>query len=198
MKFGYARVSTMIQMHGNSLEEQKNELLAAGVPEANIISEQYTGKTVFRPKFKKLLATLQKGDELFCTKLDRFARNSEEGLRAIRELTEKGVKVYILNFGGLDHPFDNSPIGKFQFTMLLAVAEWERSMILERTAAGKTIARTKEGYREGRPPIASKKIELAMELLRHRSYREVTELTGISRATLYRYNAKRKVRENSV
>ncbi len=192
MKFGYARVSTLIQTHGNSLEEQKNELLQAGVPEEHIIYEQYTGKTVHRPKFQKLLMSLQYGDALYCTKIDRFARNSEEGLKAIRELTKKGVQVYILNFGGPHHPFDTSPMGKFMFSMLLAVAEWERSMIMERTAAGKAIAKTKDGFREGRPPVSPKKVELALSLLQTRPVHEVSELTGISRATLYRYRAKQE------
>lgn len=192
VKYGYARVSTMIQTHGNSLEEQKQKLLQAGVPEENIVTEQYSGKTVMRPKFEALLQRLQHGDSLYCAKLDRFARNSEEGQRVIRELTERGVAVYILNIGGCKHPFDSSPMGKFQYQVLLAFAELERSQILERTAAGKAIARTKSGYREGRPPIKSVRIENALMLLKTKTYKEVAEITGISRATLYRYRVKAK------
>ena len=178
MKYGYARVSTLVQLKGNSLEDQRQKLKEAGVPEENIVTEQYSGKTTSRPKFQELIAKLQSGDELFCTKLDRFARNAEEGQRVIRELTERNVAVYILNIGGNRHPFDNS-----------AIAEFERAQIIERTAAGKAIARTRNGFREGRPPISRIKIDHALELLETRTYREVSAITGISRSTLAKYKA---------
>ena len=186
MKYGYARVSTLVQLKGNSLEDQRQKLREAGVPEENIVTEQYSGKTTSRPKFQELIAKLQSGDELFCTKLDRFARNAEEGQRVIRELTERNVAVYILNIGGNRHPFDNSAIGKLQYEVLLAVAEFERAQIIERTAAGKAIARTRNGFREGRPPISRIKIDHALELLETRTYREVV---AISRSTLAKYKA---------
>lgn len=189
MKYGYARVSTLVQLKGNSLEDQRQKLKEAGVPEENIVTEQYSGKTTSRPKFQELITKLQSGDELFCTKLDRFARNAEEGQRVIRELTERNVAVYILNIGGNRHPFDNSAIGKLQYEVLLAVAEFERAQIIERTAAGKAIARTRNGFREGRPPISKIKIEHALELLETRTYREVVAITGISRSTLAKYKA---------
>ena len=197
MKYGYVRVSTLLQKRGNSLDDQKQQLLAAGVPESHIVEEYYSGKHTNRPKFQQLLATLKSGDSLYCAKLDRFARNAEEGQRVIRELTERNIAVYILNIGGTHHPFDNSPVGKLQYTMLLAFAEFERMQILERTAAGKAIARTKEGYREGRPPIARERIEEAMELLQTMTYKEVAKQTGISRTTLARYKAKYKKTQNS-
>lgn len=197
MKYGYARVSTLIQVRGNSLEDQKHQLLEAGVPEENIVEEQYSGKTTDRPKFTALIQHLQPGDELFCTKLDRFARNAEEGQHVIRELTERNVAVYILNIGGSHHPFDNSPIGRLQYQVLLAVAEFERSQILERTAAGKAIARTKAGYREGRPPIPEIKIKHAMSLMKTMPVKEVIEITGIARSTLYKYWHLYRVKEKN-
>lgn len=51
MKYGYARVSTLVQLKGNSLEDQRQKLKEAGVPEENIVTEQYSGKTTSRPKF---------------------------------------------------------------------------------------------------------------------------------------------------
>ena len=81
-------------------------------------------------------------------------------------------------------------MGNFFLAVLLAVAELERNMIIERTQAGKEIARTKAGFREGRPPISPTKIKYALDLLKEHSYKEVTEITGISKATLTR--AKRK------
>lgn len=186
MKYGYARVSSIVQLKGNSLEEQTAELLKAGVSADCIVTEQYTGKILKRPKFKQLIDALQPGDELICCKLDRFARNAEDGLKTVRELLERGIIIRILNIGN-GQPFDNSPIGQLLFTMLLAFAQFERELILERTAAGKAIAKTKDGFREGRPPIPNVRIQTALSLLKDHTYKEVVQMTGISRATLARY-----------
>lgn len=120
------------------------------------------------------------------TKLDRFARNVPEGIILIKQLFSQDVKVHILNIGLLE----NTYMGNFFLAVLLAVAELERNLIIERTQAGKEIARTKAGFREGRPPISPTKIKYALDLLKEHSYKEVTEITGISKATLTR--AKRK------
>lgn len=186
MKYGYARVSSIVQLKGNSLEEQTAELLKAGVSADCIVTEQYTGKTLKRPKFKQLIDALQPGDELICCKLDRFARNAEDGLKTVRELLERGIIIRILNIGN-GQPFDNSPMGQLLFTMLLAFAQFERELILERTATGKAIAKTKDGFREGRPPIPNVRIQTALSLLKDHTYKEVVQMTGISRATLARY-----------
>lgn len=188
MIYGYARVSAKTQLKGNSLEEQRTELERNGCE--IIVEEQFTGKTTTRPKFKELtMHQLQPGDTLIVTKLDRFARNVTEGISTIRYLFGKGVKVHVLNVGLLE----NTAMGNFFITTLLAVAELERSMILERTAAGKEIARSRNGFKEGRPTIPKAKIELAMKLLEGYSYKDVAEMTGISIATLARY--KRKLRQ---
>ena len=183
MKYGYARVSALVQLKGNSLEEQQRELMNAGVTPNNIVYEQDTGKTTARPEFEALLRKLSPGDELVCCKLDRFARNAEDGLRTVRQLSEKGIVVNILNIGRID----NSAVGKLTLTIMLAFAEFERAQIIERTAAGKAIARTRNGFREGRPPYKKAVIDHAMELLKDHTYKEVVEITGISRATLARY-----------
>ena len=197
MKYGYARVSALVQLKGNSLEEQRNELLQAGVDEKNIIYEQFAGKTTARPKFENLINNLKAGDELICCRLDRFARNAEDGLRTVRQLSDRGIVVNILNIGRID----NTAVGKLTLTIMLAFAEFERSMILERTAAGKAVAKTKAGYREGRPPYKKAVIDNAMELLKTHTYKEVAEITGISRATLARYKqryvAEQRVKSDS-
>ena len=77
-------------------------------------------------------------------------------------------------------------MGNFFITTLLAVAELERNMIIERTQSGKIIARTKAGYKEGRPPMPAAKLKYALELLESHSYKEVAEITGISVSTLVR------------
>ena len=180
MIYGYARVSSKKQLHGNSLEEQTATLTANGA--TSITAEQFTGKTTSRPKLQALIDSLQAGDTLMVTKLDRLARNVTEGIELIRALFKKDVKVHVLNIGLLE----NTSMGNFFITTLLAVAELERSMIIERTQAGKEVARTKAGFREGRPPLPEKKLLYALELLKDHSYKEVSDITGISKATLCR------------
>ena len=184
MIYGYARVSSKKQLHGNSLEEQAATLTANGA--TSITAEQFTGKTTSRPKLQALIDSLQTGDTLMVTKLDRLARNVTEGIELIRALFKKDVKVHVLNIGLLE----NTSMGNFFITTLLAVAELERSMIIERTQAGKEVARTKAGFREGRPPLPEKKLLYALELLKTHSYKEVVDITGISKATLCRAKQK--------
>ena len=187
MIYGYARVSAKTQLKGNSLEEQKKELKKSGCE--IIVEEQFTGKTTERPKFEKLIKQLKSGDTLIVCKLDRFARNVTEGIAIIKELFRKGVRVHVLNVGLLE----NTAMGNFFITTLLAVAELERCMILERTASGKEIARMRSGYKEGRPPVPKERISLAMQLLDSHTYKEVSDMTGISTATLARYRRKQKL-----
>ncbi|HCW53079.1 MAG TPA: resolvase [Clostridium sp.] len=91
-------------------------------------------------------------------------------------------------------------MGQFFITTLLAVAEMERNMIVERTQAGKAIARQKEGFKEGRPQkYTNKQLDNAISMLSvnggDKSYNEVAELQGISKSTLIRENNKRKIKE---
>lgn len=192
MIIGYARVSSKTQLKGNSLDEQKNELKVNGCEV--IIPEQHTGKTTNRPEFKKLIEeTLQSGDTLMVTKLDRLARTVSEGIDAVRYLFSKGVRVHVLNVGLLE----NTPMGNFFLTTLLAVAELERCMILERTAAGKEIARSKPGYRDGRPPkYTQEQLAWAAQLKDEgNSYKEIEKKTKISKSTLQRFLWRQKLSE---
>ena len=82
---------------------------------------------------------------------------------------------------------DNTPNSKLMRQIFFAFAEYERNMIVERTQAGKEIAKQREDFREGRPKKYSKKqIEHALELLKEKSYKQVEEITGISKSTLIR------------
>lgn len=183
MIYGYARVSTIAQCkNGNSLEEQNEALTAYGCNE--IITETYTGKTTERPQFNELLKRLHSGDTLVVTKLDRFARTVIEGVLTVRTLFERGVKVHILNIGLIE----NTLTGNLILTVFLAFAEFERGMIIERTQAGKAVARTQPGYHEGRPKkYTPAQINHALELLNSgSSYRQVEAMTGISKSTLIR------------
>lgn len=187
MKYGYARVSTYSQAKdGNSLEGQRELLEKEGCD--IIVHDTYTGTKTDRPEFSKLIKKLKDGDTLVVSKLDRFSRSASDGIKLVDELLNIGVKVHILNMGLID----NTPTGRLIKNIFLSFAEFERDMIVERTRAGKEIAKTKEGYKEGRPKkYGSKQIEHALELLEDNSYKRVEELTGISKSTLIR--AKKKL-----
>ena len=183
MIYGYARVSTAAQgRDGNSLEDQVAALQKYGCQE--IIEEAFTGKTMERPKFQLLLEHLQEGDTLVVCKLDRFARTAIEGVQTVRELFERGVRVHILNMGLIE----NTLTGNLILTVMLAFAEYERGMIVERTQTGKAVARQDPNFRDGRPKkFSPQQLRLALELLdQGRTYRQITELTGISKSTLTR------------
>lgn len=182
MKYGYIRVSTRGQAsEGNGLEAQREALKAAGAEK--LFEDVMTGKVVDRPAFDEMLENVQHGDEIMVTKLDRFARSVSQASELIGKLLDDGVTVYVLNVGKLD----NSPSGKLMRNMLLAFAEFERDLILERTQEGKAIARQKPDYHEGRPPKFSRQqIKHALELLKDYSYSQVSEMTGISKSTLVR------------
>ena len=177
MRYGYARVSTV----GQDLQAQIDALKAEGCDV--IYSEKFTGTRTDRPEFQRLLAELKAGDTLVVTKLDRFARSTLEAIQTIRDLFERGVKVHVLNIGVVE----NTPSGRLIFNVLSAFAEFERDLIVERTQEGKEIAKQRPDFREGRPPkYTRKQIEHALGLLGSHSYREVEEMTGISKSTLLR------------
>ena len=145
MRKGYGRVSSKGQEQGNSLDDQERQLKEAGCDE--IILETYTGTKMDRPKFTKLLETLQRGDTLVVCKLDRFARTAREGLEVVEDLMARGVKVHILNMGLIE----DTPMGRVILTVMLAFAQFERDSIVERTSAGTALAKEKEDFTEGRP-----------------------------------------------
>lgn len=183
MIYGYARVSTKGQSRdGNSLTEQEERLRHEGC--GTVYHDSYTGTKMDRPEFTKLLSVLQSGDKLIVTKLDRFARTAADGIKMIQTLLARGISVHVLNMGLID----NTPNGKLMVTMLLAFAEFERDMILERTSAGKAMARANNPeWREGRNRISVAGFD--DYLTKHRkgemTVEECCKELGISRSTWY-------------
>ena len=186
MVYGYARVSTkMQQKDGNSLEAQEVMLRDSGA--TVIYKDIITGTKVSRPQLNELLEVIQSGDTLVVCKLDRVARSLSQGSELVNELISKGIRVNILNIGVMD----NAPASRLTRNIFFAFAEYERDMIIERTSEGRQIARQSETYVEGRPKkFSAQQIELALNLLEDKSYKEVSMMTGISKSTLQR--AKRK------
>ncbi|MGX9162022.1 recombinase family protein [Priestia megaterium] len=189
MKYGYARVSTKGQaIKGNSLEEQVSKLKLEDCQK--IYQEAFTGTHADRPQFQELLSLLKEGDTLVVTKLDRFARSAMDGIQTVRNLIDQGIRVHILNMGLVE----NTPTGKLILTVMSGFAEFERDMIVERTQEGKAIAKQRDDFREGRPNKFSKKqIQHALELLTGHSYKQVEEITGISKSTLIRAKKKAEI-----
>jgi DNA invertase Pin-like site-specific DNA recombinase len=176
-RYGYARVSTL----GQDLEAQIQQLEQERCDV--IYSEKYTGTKMDRPEFSKLLEVLEEGDTLILTKLDRFARSANDGMRVVKELFKRGIRVHILSMGIIE----DTPTGRLIFNIMSSFAEFERDMIVERTSEGKAIAKMNPDFKEGRPKKFTKKqIEHALQLMETNSYNQVVELTGISRSTLKR------------
>lgn len=179
MKYGYARVSTLEQ----KLENQAEQLRDAGAE--TIIQEKLTGTTKDRPEFQGLLARLEAGDTLIVTKLDRFARNTKEALEIIQELFQENVNIHILNIGLID----NTATGQLIFTIFSAFAQFERSLIIERTQEGKRYAKVHDPkFREGRPKkYTHEQLQLAYELKQQGlTYKMIERKTGISISTQQR------------
>lgn len=186
MKYGYARVSTLHQDLEAQFQALKNEGCKV------IFSEKFTGTKADRPKFKEVLSKLVEGDTLVVTKLDRFARSTVDAINTVKALFERGVKVHLLNMGLVE----DTPTGRLILTIMSGFAEFERDMIVERTQEGKAIAKQREDFREGRPNKFKKlQIEHALQLLESHSYKQVEDVTGISKSTLIR--AKKKLQVNS-
>ena len=184
MVCGYARVSTKIQeKNGNSLDSQEDLLRDSCA--SLVYKESCSGGTLDRPQLNELLHALEPGDTLMVTKLDRLARSASQGIAFINKLLGHGIKVHVLNMGLMD----NTPTGKLIRTILLAFAEFERDMIVERTQEGRKIS----GHYGGRPlKYGQEQLEHALQLLDSNSYSQVSKMTGISVSTIYRATLKNK------
>ena len=182
---GYARVSTKYQeKEGNSLDAQEIQLKDAGAK--IVFKDSCSGATLDRPQFMELRKALEAGDTLMVTKLDRLARSATKGIEVINDLLSHGIKVHVLNMGLMD----NTPTGKLTRTILLAFAEFERDMIIERTQEGRRLS----GNLGGRPrKYKREQMEHALLLLNDYSYTQVSEMTGISVSTIYRATLKNKL-----
>ena len=146
MKYGYARVSTGDQHP----EAQAERLTAAGCAEVHT-DKGVSGSQARRPKWDRLLAKLQRGDELYCTKLDRIGRSVAHLMEIVGRLNEAGVRLVVL-----DQPIDTgNSLGRLVFHVLAAIAEFERDLIIDRTRDGQAVVRRAANMRRslGGPPL---------------------------------------------
>lgn len=187
MIYGYARVSSTTQ----SLDTQVAQLTVYGC--GKIFQEKLSGRSLkHRIQFSALLDRLTMGDTVVVTKLDRFARSTQDALNTMATLTERGVSLVVLNMGG-DVVDTSTAIGKLLITVLAGIAEFEADLIKERQLEGIAAAKARGVYK-GRPRTYTahhKGLAHALELLatrdrNHLTVNDICAMTQVSRATLYR------------
>ncbi len=178
MLIGYARVSTDDQ----DLSIQRGKLEAAGCERR--FEEKISGAKADRPELGRLLEHLRDGDVVVVARLDRLARSTVDLLNIADKLNAIGAGLKSLAEPWAD---TTSPAGRLVLTMLAGVAEFERSLILERTGAGRQAAKEK-GVRFGRPPaLEAEQVALGRRLLGEgKSLRQAAGLLGVSHTTLGR------------
>lgn len=186
---GYARVSSDEQ----TLDLQRDALVAAGCTHVHEDSG-VSGASHQRPGLDQALASLKKGDVLVVWKLDRLGRSMPHLVQLIADLGRREV-----GFRSLTEAIDTtSAHGKLLFHIMGALAEFERSLLIERTRAGITAAK-KRGKHVGRPlAMTGAQITHARELLgQDKTPAEVAAIVGVARSTLYRTLRSRTARAAS-
>ena len=177
---GYARVSTPDQ----SMVRQEDELVAAGVE--TIYSDVGSGKRdAPRPGWDECLRALRNGDTLVVTELSRLGRSTSQLSRLSDDLKDRGVALRILNLG-ID---TGTPAGKLVYSIIAAVAEMERDLLIERTNSGLAASRAR-GRKGGRKrEFSPADVRKAQKLYdaRELSVSDIARTMGVSRQTLYRY-----------
>jgi DNA invertase Pin-like site-specific DNA recombinase len=175
-RVGYVRVSTVDQNTDRQLD---------GIDLAKVFTDKASGKNAERPELKIALGYVREGDTLVVHSMDRLARNLEDLRRIVRELTGKGVRVEFVK-ESLTFTGEDSAMNTLLLSMLGAVAEFERSMILERQREGIAIAKAKGVYKGRKPALApAQVVEVAGRLAAGESATKLAAEFGVSRATVY-------------
>ncbi|MFA6922603.1 MAG: recombinase family protein [Gallionella sp.] len=179
MLVGYARVSTQDQ----KADLQTDALQAAGCEK--IFTEKASGAQRDRPELKASLEYIRAGDMLIVWKLDRLARSIKQLIETVEDLEKRGI-----GFKSLTENIDTTTSGgKLIFHIFASLAEFERSIIQERTKAGLDAARAR-GKRGGRPPaLTDKDIQAAKAMLAdpNITVEEVATRLKVAPSTLYRH-----------
>ena len=175
--FGYARVSTEQQ----NLNRQLDALKKYGCDV--IYNEKMTGTKRNRPELAKMLDRMTEGDTVVIESLSRLGRSTKDLIELTELFEEKGVHLV-----SLKEQIDTSTsTGKLLFTLMSAIAQFERDVIADRTREGLRSARA-IGRIGGRPKVNPDAVEKAIRLYNTQQYsvREIEELTGVKKSTLYR------------
>ena len=175
--FGYARVSTEQQC----LDRQLDMLEKYGVD--MIFNEKMTGTKRSRPELEKLLERLTEGDTVVIESLSRLGRSTKDLIWLMETFNSKGV-----NLVSLKESIDTTTsTGKLLFTLMSALAQFERDVIVDRTREGLASARAR-GRKGGRPSADTEAVKKAVRLYKTGEYtaKEICELTGVKKTTLYK------------
>ena len=181
--FAYGRVSTKDQ----TTENQRLEIERAGFKvDYWFADEGVSGSSHAsqRPQFRALLGQIRNSETLIVSKLDRLGRDAQDVLSNMKTLAEREIKVFVIQLGQLDL---TSPAGKLMLTMLAAVAEMERDLLVERTQAG--LARAKQQGKTLGRPLKTTEQQRSQIIEMSRSGQSVSALSrnfGISRASILR------------
>ncbi|WP_327412715.1 recombinase family protein [Streptomyces sp. NBC_01233] len=177
---GYARVSTDDQ----EAQLQHDALAAAGC--ARVFTDKASGKNTDRPELAVVLDYVRAGDTLCVWKLDRFARSLIDLVNMVDALAARGVGFKVLT-GALASIDPNTPDGRLMLQVVGAMAEFERSLIKDRTRAGLDAARA-QGRVGGRPAVmdADKLAAAKARKAQGESVTAIAKALKVSRATLYR------------
>lgn len=184
----YARVSTEEQN-----VSQQVDYLVGKYEHDYVVSEKFTGTSTERPKFTKLINSLNGGDTLVVKSIDRLGRKSLDIQKLVADLANRNIKVIVSDLDGIDL---TSFAGKIVLAVVAQIAEGEREVMLERQAIG--IARAKkEGKYKGRKPIATEVFQTAKSLIKSgMSKTDAAKQLKIAPVTLYKYLAKERKKEN--
>jgi len=182
MVIGYARVST----NGQDLADQLAALETAGC--VKVYREKLSGARSDRPQLAKALAALDEGDVLLVTRLDRLARSTRDLLNIVHAIGERGAAFKSLADAWAD---TTTPHGKLMLTVLGGLAEFERSLISARTAAGRARAKA-NGVRFGRrPKLNAPQRAHALKLLdAGEPQSAVARVLGVDQSTISRLAAR--------
>ncbi|MDR6495167.1 DNA invertase Pin-like site-specific DNA recombinase [Paraburkholderia terricola] len=184
---GYARVSTRDQ----NLCNQEAQLRAAGC--GNVFAEKITGTRRARPQLDRMLDHLRTGDVIVVTRLDRLARSIRDLLDIVERIRDAGAGLRSLAEPWAD---TTTPAGRTVLTVFGGMAEFERSLIVERTSSGRAAARAR-GTKFGRKPtLTPAQLEDVYRLADegNTSMQEIAALFGIHRSTLFRLLSQRAER----
>ncbi len=179
MKIGYARVSTTEQ----NLELQTDALLDAGCEK--IFQDKISGATKERPALRDAISFMRDGDCLVVWRLDRLGRSLKDLIEIVESLEQSKV-----GFISLQEGFDTTTSGgKLIFHIFGALAEFERNLIKERTNAGLQAARARGKFGGRREKLCENQINTLKKMYESKQHtiKEICEIIGISKPTLYRY-----------
>lgn len=177
---GYMRVSTVIQNTARQLD---------GVALDKVFEDKASGKNTDRPQLTACMSHLREGDRLHVHSMDRLCRNLDDLRRIVKDLTARGVIVKF-HKEGLIFTGEDSPMSNLLLSMLGAVAEFERSIILERQREGIAIAKADGRYKGRKPILTGDRVkELQKRAANGEKKTSLAREFGISRETVYAYLA---------